>query len=165
MSSESPGCYFPSGCPPHSLTLPLSVLDGARKKWVSFPEYCTDGKARCSLPHSHSPPWGKSWSEDFSCDWAVPPWERNDAGKVKLFLLPSSICPILDFFVAVLTLYWIFSIRLFTFHKDTLICGWLPNLLFFWRKTAENSCSALLIMSLQAILKDDNTIDLICQEC
>lgn len=71
-------------------------------------------------------------------------WRRADMGKVKLFLLPSSMYPISLFFAP--TVCWNFT-GLLDLPKGTVILGWLSELVFFVRKMAENSYFSILMMS------------------
>ena len=53
----------------------------------------------------------------------------SDVGKVKLFLLPISVCPNSFFFSSAVC--WNFSSGNLDFHKVSLICGWLSKTMFF----------------------------------
>lgn len=114
----------------------------------------TPGKAGCSLIHSHFPHgrncgwWTSLWA--LSC----APWGRDDAGRVKLFLLLSSVCTILDFFTPMA--YWNFSAGLLNFHKGTLVHGQLSKLVFFWGKMVENSYFTILLTALLCGLSLDS---------
>lgn len=59
--------------------------------------------------------------------WDVPPWERDDTGKAKLFLLPSSMGPISDFVFKLQSCCNIFS-GLSDFHKGILTVGDYQNM-------------------------------------
>lgn len=82
--------------PSHSSTSVLSwicMLDGAKKKWVSFqcPTHLGKwGTHSYSLISSYE---GNQGQEGLSGLSAVPLWVRDDTGKVKLFPLPSSLFP------------------------------------------------------------------------
>ena len=61
-------------------------------RWASLAASCTAGKARHSLMCSH---WHRRSLLALSCTVLG---QGVDLGKVKFFLLPSSLCPISDFF-------------------------------------------------------------------
>lgn len=60
--------------------------------------------------------------QDLSWHCAVLPWEKGVTGKVKLFLLLSSVCPVLDFILFYFLLRK-FSAVLPDFHKGTVVHG------------------------------------------
>ena len=64
--NSQPCLQFSQSRPTPSCTAYLSVLDGARKKWVSLAVSCTAGNTRLFLTSSLIPPWEKSWSEKVS---------------------------------------------------------------------------------------------------
>lgn len=60
---------------------------------------------------------------------------KSDVGKVKLFLLPSSMCPSsVLFFPSSPVVYWKLCSGLLDSHKGTFFHGWLSKLVFFGRK-------------------------------
>lgn len=67
---------------------------------------------------------GLGASSDRILSWhcAVLPWEKDVTGKVKLFLLLSSVCPVLDFILFYFLLRK-FSAVLPDFHKGTVVHG------------------------------------------
>lgn len=87
----SPGCHSFSP----SLTLYCTVHDSIQGRngplW-QHPEQL--GKSGCLLICSHFFPWEKSWTKKISLGTEL----CRLGGKVKLFLLPSSMNPISDFF-------------------------------------------------------------------
>lgn len=64
-------------------------------------------------------------------------WEEGSAGKVKLFLLSSSIFLVSDFLDPVVC--WNFSAGPLDFHKDSLVCGRLSKSVFFWEEESRKS--------------------------
>ena len=69
--------------------------------------------------------------EDLCWHWAVLSTGRGDAGKVKLFALPSSMCSTSDCFFFFFFLQWCagsFPARRLDFHKVPLVCRWLSKL-------------------------------------
>lgn len=69
---------------------------------------------------------------------AVLPWVKDDIGKVKLFLLFSSMCLISDFFVPIVC--WKFFIELQDCHKGIFIMGHCQVHCSLEETIVENSC-------------------------
>lgn len=86
----NPSCCSPSPLLPLSHTAHLSILDGARKKWTSLAAVCMGEEIGYSLSSSLSPGGEVIDWEGVSWHWAMPPWRRCDARKVKLCPLRSS---------------------------------------------------------------------------
>lgn len=86
-SSESHKFQFPNW------SLSPSILGGMKKKWVSLAATYTAGKSR---HHSYILIFPmreiKGWEGS-----SVSSWGKKDTGKVKLFLLPTLMHPILIF--------------------------------------------------------------------
>ena len=75
----------------------LSDLGGVRQKCASLTKSHEAGEGGCSF-HSHFPPWEKSKAERVSLGTELCClWGGGDMGKVKLFLLSSSIHLFMDF--------------------------------------------------------------------
>lgn len=72
-------------------------------------------------------------------------WGTGVAGKVKLFLLSSSVLQISDFFAPVVCLK--FSAELLDFPKGSLVHGRFSKLVFFRGKIVENSYFVMMITS------------------
>lgn len=88
----SPDCCAPSLSQSLSRAHHLNFLGEVRKKWASWAVSCTPGEARCSLTmHSLSSVGGIGVWGGFPHHWAVLPWQRGDACKVKLFLPSSTV--------------------------------------------------------------------------
>lgn len=102
------------------------ILNKVRKRWASL-----------SLPYksNHRP-------RSLSCLQDVPLWVRGNTSKVKLSLLPSSMNSIQECFDPVC------PAGLLDFHKGSLVDGYLSKWVFFVGKNIENSCSAIMKMSL-----------------
>lgn len=71
---------------------------------------------------------------------------RSSAGKVKLYLLPSSVFLVSDFLDPVIC--WNFSAGHLDFHKDSLVCGDCLNQRSFGGKRVENSYFTIMMTSL-----------------
>ena len=91
----NPGCYSPCSFPHLSHVAHLGTLNGAIKRWNS--DRILNSWGIQALIHTHLfSPWEKLQANTVSWHWVVPPLAR-DNGRVKLFLLPFSICLITDF--------------------------------------------------------------------
>ena len=117
----SPGCCPPSCStpPPQSSSSQLTTLDEVREKWGSLAASCTAGEAGGSLTHLTFSGGKNHGLRRALLYWAVLPWGRGDVGKGKLFLLPSSRGPVLEFFAP--TVCRNFPPRFLDFHKGSLV--------------------------------------------
>lgn len=64
------------------------TLNSASEKWVSLAAFYKAGGAGSSFTRSPFPLWKKSQAKQVTQPWAVLPWGRADASKVKLFFYP-----------------------------------------------------------------------------
>ena len=87
----------PATPPPPRCTAHPSVLDWTRKKYVFGSILHSSGSQMLIHTFSHVFVGEIMGLEGLFWHWAVPPWGRDDIGKMKLFLLPSLLCPIMDF--------------------------------------------------------------------
>lgn len=94
------------------------VLNAVTRKGVSSAASHTAGEARCSLTGFLFPLQEKPW--------AVPSQGWYDAGKVKLFLLPTPMHSNLFYSSGML----FFSSGNLNFHKGSLVLRWFPKLVF-----------------------------------
>lgn len=119
----------PSESPIYLASLPTTLwsswfnsLDRVREKWErSFTQL---GKS--STPsHALTFFMGKITGQDLSWPWTMPPWGRIDVNKIKLFYLPSPVCPNSHFFDPLVC--WNFSTGDPDLNKVSLVCGWLSQ--------------------------------------
>lgn len=90
------------------------------------------GKLGVHEPHSREKSLAKIY---VSWHWAVPPKGKDDACRVKLFPLLSSVHPIS--YVSVPVVCWNFSTGFLDYRKGSLINGWMSKLMFCGEKTVE----------------------------
>lgn len=105
----------------------FSVLDRRRNKLVYWTVCCAAGVLTYMFSLSAM---GEVWTKKVPLSTKLLLWEKGYAGKVKLFLLPSSVFLVSDFLDPVVC--WNFSAGPLDFHKDFLICGWFSESVFFW---------------------------------
>ena len=89
---------------PPVLPLRIQFSVGVRGKWASLVASCIAGEARCSLTcslpmhHPSPPPMGGVTAEKGSPGPRLCCLRKGCVGKVRLFHLPSPMCPDMDFF-------------------------------------------------------------------
>ena len=89
---------------PPVLPLRIQYSVGVRGKWASLVASCIAGEARCSLTcslpmhHPSPPPMGGVTAEKGSPGPRLCCLRKGCVGKVRLFHLPSPMCPDMDFF-------------------------------------------------------------------
>lgn len=106
---------------------PLSLLSEIRKSEPLGQLCIWLGKSSICYSLTFSRGRNLSWHTD------VLLWRRGDVGKVKLFLLHSSMTWFSkNFFIAPIGFQDLFT-GLLNSHKCTLICRWLSKLTFLWR--------------------------------
>lgn len=140
-----------SGCSSHSSSLPLSnathLAFSMRQKWS---EFLGQHPTLPGKPGIHSHVLTSSVEESMgrgglSWYWDVPPWERGDSSKMKLFLLPSSMPLISETFAP--TVCWLQD-----FHKGSVICERMSKICVLWvGGMVENSHSTILMISLSRV--------------
>lgn len=87
MSTKSSICSFPHLVLPPSHVAHHSVLCMGWERNESLGQHLTQLGKLGAHTHSPFPPCEKSWAkEDLSWPCAMPPWERCNTNKVKLFL-------------------------------------------------------------------------------
>lgn len=147
IPSKSHRCCSLSPIQPPSRGAHLIILDGARKKLVSLAASHMLEKLDTHMP-SLSPVRGIMGWEGLSWHWPVLHCGRDDVGKIKLFLIPFSMCPITGYFSFFFFLQRCAGTFLLAFHKGTLVHGWVPKLVFFEGTMVENSYFNIFMMSL-----------------
>lgn len=77
----------------------LSILVGVRNELVCLAMFCTNGEAGCLLTCSYIFLWEKLQVKKVSFGLSCAVLGKDNTGRVKLFLLPSSMHPVSDIFL------------------------------------------------------------------
>ena len=148
IPSESPTCCSPSI--PHYHTAHLSILDEARRKWISLAASCIAGTGEFSFTSSHFPQQEKSWAEKVSLGT-----ELCSLGGWVIYV--NCNCSSHPFQISLLQQYAgtspLDSTRLLPgLPQNYLIHGWWSKLMFFRRNMVENSYSTVMMISSNSLV-------------
>lgn len=118
-------CHSPSFLSPPFSHAGQKSIPWMRWEWTGLAQLRKPG-AR-SLNHSDFPSWEKPQAKKIYLAPKLCHLEMGDAGKAKLFLLPTLMSKLMYFAP---TLCWNFSAGNLDFCKGSLICGWLSKTVF-----------------------------------
>ena len=142
--SERPVCS-PSSSPSQSCAAHLGVPGGLGKKWVSPTAFCTAVGSQVLTQHSLSPMKAIKDLEGLSCHWAVLPWGRDERLRLNWSSYPLQCVYSQIFFLHRCPRSSPLSPQAFTkVLSSTGDCQSHCS----WGDTVENSCSAILLISL-----------------